>query len=214
MKKAVARSVETAVDIVDNSTTLIKGLARSTSNATAAASRRMSSLAETAGDGAKGSTGNIAKKTGGRARSSGSMAESGADGAKGSRTATDAANKAVKKKSLTKKVKTAAKYSAGATLAGTFAYSGIDAAVSGKNFSETFEKNISTVAGGVGSVAKTTIKAGATVATPVVSGVAGGLFEGLGVNNMFSGINSSMISFFIVIIVLYFVLAGDSQQSN
>lgn len=154
----------------------------------------------------------------------GDAAESGVQGARGARDAGDGASAtgdiaergagAVKKKSLTQKAKTAAKYGAGATLLGTAAYSGIDAAASGKNFSETFEKNISTVAGGVGTVAKTTVKAGVSVATPVVSGVAGGLFEGLGVNNMFSGINSSMISFFIVIIVLYFVLSGDSQQSN
>ncbi len=162
---------------------------------------------DAAGDGAN-ATGDIAERgaRGGRtapdgANTTGDLAERGAQGA-------------VKKKSLTQKAKTVAAYGTGATLIGTAAYSGIDAAASGKNFNETFEKNLSTVAGGVGSAAKTTLVAGGTIATPIVSGVAGGLSEGLGINNMFSGINSSMISFFIVIIVLYFVLAGDSQQSN
>ena len=107
------------------------------------------------------------------------------------------------KKTKWEQAKTGAKYAAGATLAGTAAYSGIDAAASGKNFNETFEKNLSTVAGGIGSAAKTTVIAGTSVAKPVVSGVAGGLSEGLGINNMFSGINSSMLMMIAAIFILY-----------
>ena len=118
------------------------------------------------------------------------------------------------KKTKWEQAKTGAKYAAGATLAGTAAYSGIDAAASGKNFNETFEKNLSTVAGGIGSAAKTTVIAGTSVAKPVVSGVAGGLSEGLGINNMFSGINSSMLMMIAAIFILYMIMSGDSQQST
>ena len=115
------------------------------------------------------------------------------------------------KKTLTQKAKKAAKYGAGATLLGTAAYSGIDAAASGKNFNETFEKNLSTVVGGG---AKTLKVVGTAVATPVVSGVAGGLSKGLGITGMFSGVNSSMLMIIAVIFVLYMIMSGDSQQST
>ena len=112
---------------------------------------------------------------------------------------------------LTQKAKKVAKYTAGATLVGTAAYSGIDAALSGEGFNETFEKNITTVVGGG---VKTLKNVGTAVATPVVSGVAGGLSDGLGIGGLFSGLNSSMLMMIAGIFVLYMIMSGDSQQST
>ena len=181
-------------------------LATGISNAAKATTSRISRLTRYSKKGAN-DVGGGASTT---ARGANDVADSGTSIVKKANGANNAAKKGTKK-TLTQKAKKVAKYTAGATLVGTAAYSGIDAAASGKNFNETFEKNLSTVVGGG---AKTLKNVGSAVATPVVSGVAGGLSEGLGISGLFSGLNSSMLMMIAGIFVLYMIMSGDSQQST
>ena len=120
----------------------------------------------------------------------------------------------VAKKTTYEKIKRGAKITAAGTLAGTVAYSGIEAATGGKKFSETFEKNWESVVGETIKIGETT---GTTVLKPVVSGTLSGVSKSgvfSGITGFFSGIGSTFYLVILFILIMFMVSSSSAKPSN